>query len=335
MLLSRSMLQPIPTQQPLLFFSTSWATCCWHRTWWAIGEHIVGNACSRSRACSWLSPPSCSSTPIFVPVSGMVQRITSLLVTQLLHQVQLWLHLPFVGGMGMEGIQSLQQISQSKRFCFHGHGIESMPGPHYVVRILQVGGCLFDCVLHRISITAMQISHLLPKQDQTLELRSSSSEFWSFVGRFLQHLHGQIAVSLLRSILWILLLDLFLLGWIQATWAELPIEKDFPKNLLCSLGPRCATNLAWTGGCEVWEQPKAGSLAFHIHDLPVQKSPMGQGLVCGGSFGSHILQSGTAQPTYSFIALPTRKIKTLWTPSSQLWLKKVQPLCHGAAPLFS
>ena len=56
-------------------------------------------------------------------------------------------------------------------------------------------------VLHRISITAMQISHLLPKQDQTLELRSSSSEFWSFVGRFLQHLHCQIAVSLLRSIL--------------------------------------------------------------------------------------------------------------------------------------
>jgi hypothetical protein len=47
-------------------------------------------------------------------------------------------------------------------------------------------------------------------------------------------------------------------------------------------------------------------------DLPVQKSPMGQGLVCGGSFGSHILQSGTAQPTYSFIALPTRKRKNLF-----------------------
>ena len=102
-----------------------------------LGEHIVGNACSRSRACSSLSPPSCSSTPIFVPVSGMVQRIIWLLFTQLLHQVQLWLHLPCVGGMGMKGIQSLQQISQSKRFSFHGHGTESMPEPRYVVQILQ------------------------------------------------------------------------------------------------------------------------------------------------------------------------------------------------------
>ena len=166
-----------------------------------LGEHIVGNACSRSRACSSLSPPSCSSTPIFVPVSGMVQRIIWLLFTQLLHQVQLWLHLPCVGGMGMKGIQSLQQISQSKRFSFHGHRTESMPEPRYVVQILQVGGCHFDCVFHRICITAMQSSHLLPKQNQTLDLRSSSSEFWSFVGRFLQHLHCQIAVSLLRNIL--------------------------------------------------------------------------------------------------------------------------------------